>query len=308
MGAAKKPGVLDAHNKSGGLLNYRGVLDQSKARTEPDSQGDKGGPLPNPPKPPPAKLDVEVKNLTEPEAREIVNFHWERGAFRFPNQDRKGFAFPPLDLMRKDKAGTITWTGMLLTENVINNVTFLNTNNLSANLIFGPGWRMYLLAIRMATFVTKEFGGPAIIFHMGFAGRGDIQTNRHNRGVALDFAGASTRIGKLMVRNDWGSKSIPDALGGVKGKWPPGFTFTDPRFRLDPISDKTAHDFFLKMYNFAIEQCRDGSTKAPSNPGPSHPPGWNGAVVHPDYGKEGGDDGRTAHIDHIHMDVTEEFA
>jgi len=176
------------------------------------------------------------------------------------------------------------------------------------SLIYGCGWRMLVLSCRLAKFVLHEFGGGATIYHLGFAGRGTIDTNRHNRGVALDFVGVSNHLGDIRVERDWWNKPVPDSIGGVQGKWPNSLSFTDSRYRIDATSDRVAHEFFLKIYNLAITECTDGSNKTPSSIPSLSLPGPNGHVIHPDYGTDVGDTGRTAHKNHIHMEVSEEFA
>ena len=106
---------------------------------------------------------------------------------------------------------------------------------------------MLVLSCRLAKFVLHEFGGGATIYHLGFAGRGTIDTNRHNRGVAHDFVGVSNHLGDIRVERDWWNKPVPDSIGGVQGKWPNSLSFTDSRFRINATSDRAAHEFFLKI-------------------------------------------------------------
>jgi hypothetical protein len=261
----------------------------------------------------PAKMTTPVRDLSEAEARDIVRYLWDRGELTFTGEDLKGWSFPPLILPKKAADGTVTWNGQLSLKNVIAGVAFVNDNNTSADVIYGPGWRMVVLAYRLAVKITTDFGAPAdgraTIFHKGFAGGGTVDSNRHNRGVALDFAGATTARGTFRVDRDWGQKAVPDALGGVKGKWPVTLSFTNARYRLDPRTDQAAHDFFRSVYNFAIGECRDGSTKDGATLANGlYPPGANGFVIHPDYGTPGRPGGRDAHADHVHTDVAEEFA
>jgi hypothetical protein len=263
------------------------------------------------PTPPRVYRPTPVRELTESEARDIAYGLWEKSEFSFVNQASQGWVFPPVVKMTKDKDGKVNWGGPLHLRNTIGGVPFVNVSDPERKpVVYGCGWRMLVLAHRMAKFILAEFGEPAIIYHNGFAGRGDIHTNRHNRGVAFDFSGARTGLGEFHVLQDWGDMVVPDSLGGVNGKWPSTLQFKEPRFRLSETSPGKpyAYDFFLKLYNFAIRECRDGSTKVPGLEGKLHPPAADGFVIHPDYGKHGADDGRADHNNHIHMDVAEEFS
>jgi hypothetical protein len=260
--------------------------------------------------PPRGRVTTPVRDMTESEARDQAKTYWDQHEFEFTAQTQKGWSFPLVSPMTRDKEGKLHWGGQLMLKNEINGVKFVNVSVANAApLIYGCGWRMLVLACRMSKFILSEFGGPATIYHLGFAGRGDIDSNRHNRGTAFDLAGAITGVGEFTVTNDWSKMPVPDSLGGKDGKWPSNLSFTNPRFRLTEgdLGKPYARDFFLKMYNFAIRECRDGGTKDPTNTTGLHHPSANGFVVHPDYGTDGGHEGRGAHFDHMHMDVADEI-
>jgi len=179
----------------------------------------------------------------------------------------------------------------------------VNVGNTTDGYIVGPGWRMLMVVYRLSSLIEQEYGTPAKVFHKGFKGAGG-EENRHNRGLALDFAGAETPKGKWDVLDDWGKETVLNSMGGVNGKWPASTTTTRYRLNINNPYD-TACDFFVAIYNFAIEQCRDGSTTKQSMGAAGAPwePASTGFVIHPDHGTPGRPDGRDAHQDHIHMDV-----
>jgi hypothetical protein len=240
----------------------------------------------------PTHFDKIARELTEAQAREICLYLIDRGEITLNQSGIYGKPpVPPgLDLKYQGK-----FEGLSV-ESSIGGVTFVSMNNKASKHITGPGWRMLVVAYRMAGWLTDGYGGGKI-FHMGFKGSGG-EENRHNRGLALDFAGAETTQGTWMVLDHWGKAPVPDSIGGKKGVWPAEASRTS--YRLS--SGDTGYDFFIKAYNFAAEQCRDGATGKVSAGTAGAPwlPGQNGYVIHPDYGGAGL---RTAHQNHIHMDV-----
>jgi hypothetical protein len=240
----------------------------------------------------PANFDTPARDLSEQEAREIVCYLISTGEIKPRRMYGPPPNFPPLKLLVNGN-----YEGLLLDADIAG-VIFVNlasTPDPSKQVISGPGWRIALVAYRLAL-LLKAKSGATQIFHKGFKGAGPAD-DQHNLGRALDFVGALTSVGDLRVQTHWSNQTVPNAIGGVNGDWPP--THIQTRFRLDAATNRTAHDFFKLVYNFGTEQCRDNSSKqghiAPFAPLPT------GAILHPDYGAEPSK--RKAHFDHIHFDV-----
>jgi hypothetical protein len=193
-------------------------------------------------------------------------------------------------------------------------------------------WPDLVAVITQGVNVAPANGAPKVIADSDVAS--DLQ-GYHHEGRSIDFTGVVLRSTQqpgdfdvLWIRDDWGQKSVPDESGGSARLQPdsnapnallndwPAVQNTDAeaiknplKYRLDylvteppavhysvvkSLTTKTTRDLFRDVYTIGREQYSPSQGDI----------GTYGTIIHPDYPLLGGaSNGRTAHRDHIHMNV-----
>jgi hypothetical protein len=193
-------------------------------------------------------------------------------------------------------------------------------------------WPDLVAVITQGVNVAPANGVPKVIADSD--NTSDLQ-GYHEEGRSIDFTGVVLRSTQqpgdfdvLWVREDWGQKSVPDESGGparlqpdgsnpnpLLGDWP-AIQNTDAqaiqhplKYRLDylvteppavpysiakSLTTKMTRELFRDVYTVGLEQYSPGQGAI----------GTYGIIIHPDYPLLGGPkNGRTAHRDHIHMNI-----
>jgi hypothetical protein len=108
-------------------------------------------------------------------------------------------------------------------------------------------------------------------------------------GHCFDLYGAITKNGLLDVRTDWALKPV---YGKDGKRRPDGWgQATQTYYRLRQNLDDPAYSFFKDVYQFASEQCVDGSGGVIGKPS---------FIIHPDHPDP---DLRENHEQHMHLQI-----
>lgn len=148
--------------------------------------------------------------------------------------------------------------------------------------------RTAVLAVRLSQWLKASRWAVTTIFWGGM-GTGRADVDRHGKGFAIDFHGAITRLGKMDVNADWGSKTITLPGGRKVPAWP-----ADARtfYRLDLDNDRGGQ-FFYDVYHWLTGEAADGRAGGTSIGDHS----WILCPDMPDITK------RDLHQDHIHCEI-----
>lgn len=73
--------------------------------------------------------------------------------------------------------------------------------------------------------------------------------------------------------------------------------------RLDPVADPLAHNLFQTMFRFGTFECECNGIGSANRWPPKNIGDVSGFVIHPDYIDGAGENLRSHHQDHIHMQV-----
>ena len=143
---------------------------------------------------------------------------------------------------------------------------------------------------RLASGLRAEFGTKTIYWGgIGVGGDAKAKTDSHHTGRAIDFFGADTRDGKMMVTEDW--SKIPIVIRGKTVKdWPASQI---PYYRLWPVIHR-GYYLFEWVYDFATRECQDYSTGASIAGRAASRIGQHSFIIHPDH--------PNAHLRHHHQD------
>jgi hypothetical protein len=162
---------------------------------------------------------------------------------------------------------------------------------------------------RLAAWASSAYGVHTIV-HIGV--NGDDTGGRvdcHGQGRAIDIAGVfgPGAAGSLLVRRDWGERSVPneaDPSGPRPAQWPTGSRALTYRLADAPDADPAAVGFFRDLYAVVAGQWQDGGD-TPTGPAPTSEIGTRSFVMHPDHPSSSptGKGGREAHIDHLHVQI-----
>ena len=147
--------------------------------------------------------------------------------------------------------------------------------------------RTAVLAVRLAQYLASSRWGVDTIYWGGM-GFGRSSDDRHGKGFAIDFHGASGSVGKLDVSRDWGQQPIPLPNGKQGRDWPVG---QQPYFRLDV--DTPAGGFFYDVYHWLTGEAADGKRGGSSI-------GDHSFILCPDTPDAAY---RPSHQDHIHCEI-----
>ena len=148
--------------------------------------------------------------------------------------------------------------------------------------------RTAVLAVRLARYLRASPWAVTEIFWGGM-GVGRQEDDRHGKGYAIDFHGATTRVGKFDVAADWGKQPITLPDGKTARSWP---VHVQPYFRLDV--DTPAGGFFKAVYRFLAGEAADNGRANESSIGD------RSRILHPDTPDVGL---RATHQDHIHCEI-----
>ena len=228
---------------------------------------------------PPAAASKPARDLTQGEARDMVVYY----ALNSQLDLEKPIAFG------KDGNPTFPRVGEKVTLGLdIGAVHFAPDNKKAAGKKrTGPmDMRTAVLAVRLAQYLKSRWGVTTIFW--GGMGFGRADTDRHGKGLAIDFHGAITRLGRIDVLDDWGKQPIVISNGETKARWPPA---TRPHFRLDV--DTKAGGFFYDVYHWLTGEAVDALSKRTSI-------GDNSQILCPDTPDVML---REHHQDHIHCEI-----
>jgi hypothetical protein len=172
----------------------------------------------------------------------------------------------------------------------INGVDFVYDGGASP-LIDNLDQRMLVVLYRLTRWLNASEPDVSTIRHKGIGHGSGPANDCHNQGRALDFSGLDgTSSGAAFdrkVQRDWGNRPV---VPGVA-------------MRLDPAVDRLAHDLFRAAFCFGTFEC-ECNGMGTANKWPAKEIGDTGGfVIHPDYIDSPGDDLRSHHQDHIHMQV-----
>jgi hypothetical protein len=149
--------------------------------------------------------------------------------------------------------------------------------------------RTAVLAVRLGRYLREYSKWGVSTIYWGGMGVGRSDSDRHGKGLAIDFHGAQTRFGKFDVAVDWGNQPITLPDGKTAKVWP---VTVVPYFRLDV--DTPAGGFFYAVYHFLAGEASDNGTSQGSSIG------GRSQILCPDTPDPGL---RAFHQDHIHCEV-----
>ncbi len=146
----------------------------------------------------------------------------------------------------------------------IGGATFIPDSKAAAGwTMTGPmDLRTAVLAVRLAIYLRRYSKWGVSTIYWGGMGVGRDETDRHGKGLAIDFHGALTRFGKFYVATDWGSQPITLPDGKTAKHWPANVR---PYYRLDV--DTPAGGFFHAVYHFLAGEASDNGTNKESSIG-----------------------------------------
>jgi hypothetical protein len=139
-----------------------------------------------------------------------------------------------------------------------------------ANNPAAAGWTMTgrmdlrtaVLAVRLGIYLREQSKWGVSTIYWGGMGVGRDDTDRHGKGLAIDFHGALTRFGKFDVAADWGRRPITLPDGKTASTWP---LHVQPHFRLDV--DTLAGGFFHAVYHLLSGEASDNGRNNSSSIG-----------------------------------------
>ncbi len=170
-------------------------------------------------------------------------------------------------------------------------LTFKNPSVKKTDRTGGLDLRMAVLLCRFTKFL-KDKWDVTEVYHGGLGIAGKNVDDRHSRGCAMDFFGATTKCETtFMVDRDWGLRPIPGA--GKSNIWP--MNTTKFFFRLSKTT--RAGMFFHHVYDYLTTQARDSWER----PSLRTTIGMKSSIIHPDY--PGSAQMRISHVNHIHFEV-----
>ena len=228
---------------------------------------------------PPAGASKPARNLSQAEARDVAVYYALTGLLAFEN----GVTFGTDGRPASPKVGEKPRLKLHIA-----GVDFVPDSKAAAKwTTTGPmDLRTAVLAVRLARHLRESRWGATIIYWGGM-GVGRDPDDRHSQGFALDFHGAFTRVGKLDVWRDWGTRAITLPDGKPASQWP---ATTVPYFRLD--RDTNAGGFFYDVYSFLTGEAADAAK--PSSIGD------RSFIICPDSPSAAL---RSTHQDHIHCEI-----
>jgi hypothetical protein len=172
----------------------------------------------------------------------------------------------------------------------INGVGFINDAG-PAPVIDNLDQRMIVVLYRLTLWLNASEPDVTIIRHLGIGhGRGPAN-DCHNQGRALDFSGLDgSTAGAAFdrkIQRDWGDRPV---VAGVA-------------LRLDPAVDQLAHDLFRTTFRFGTFECECNGMGTANKWAPKEIGDTGGFVIYPDYIDSPGDNLRSQHQNHIHMQI-----
>jgi Hemopexin len=176
----------------------------------------------------------------------------------------------------------------------INNIDFkYYPTSVVQKIIDNVDQRMLVALYRLTRWLKGGYD-PSVdtILHKGIGHGNGPPNDCHNQGRALDFAGVrGTTAGaafERLVLGVWGHSPPP----------PPGALQLDPA-----VVDTIAYGLFRTTHTFANYECESNGIGAGNQWPPKALGDPGGYVCHPDYVNNSAQDLRTAHQDHVHMQV-----